>query len=130
MRIVLNQLELPDDFEESDLAELGTRTSMTGARAVVVVEPDAAPRDPFVLTTLFIIHFVTTHGADVAMAVGESALWDGIKATFRRLRRREKGSTELNRVGVTYPDGTTLFVEVHSDEELERAIRALRPAAG
>jgi len=131
VRIVLNQLELPDDFEEADLEELrGQVSALDDAVAEVVVEPGAAPRDPLVLATLFVIHFLSAHGAEIAMGVAEGAIWDGIKAAFRRLRRRDKGAAELTRVGVAYPDGTTLFVEVHSDEELERAIKALRPAAG
>lgn len=129
VRLVLNQLELPDDFEDSDLEEVRAGTSAPEARTEVVVAPEGAPRDPLVLATLFVIHFVTVHGADIALAVGEGAIWDGIKSAFRRLRRRERGATELTRVGVTYPDGTTLFVEVHSDEELVRAVRALRPAS-
>jgi hypothetical protein len=130
--IELDQLELPDDFADADLDELRTAASRAEVRADVTVRPGADVRDPLVLATLFVVHFVTAHGLEIALGVAEGALWDGIKATFQRLRGRTADTTQVSRVGVTYPDGRTLVVEVHSADELVRVVRELGPhgAAG
>jgi hypothetical protein len=133
--LVLNQLELPDDFTDADLDEIRARVSDSQARTEVQVPPGAEPRDPFTAAAaIFIIHFVTAHGLDVFLGVAEGAIWEGIKSLFGKLHGRRpaegKGHEAARRfrVGITYPDGTTTFIEATSAEDLKEAVHALRPA--
>jgi hypothetical protein len=122
--IELNGLDLPDDFSEADLAELRETAVGGGAAADVIVTPEAQERDPFILGALFVIHFLSKHAVETALAVAEGGVWDGMKATFRKLRR-QKGSGDIDRVTVQYPNGTTVVVEATDAEQLASTVREL-----
>lgn len=126
--IELNQLELPEDFDEADLAAMRVELNGSGLRADVVVEPTSAPRDLIVLPTLLAIHFLSAHAVDIVLGVSEGAFWDGIKAAVARLRRgRAAGETERARVTVRYKDGPTVEIDVANAEQLRQVLKDIVP---
>ena len=128
--IELNQLELPEDFDESDLAALRAELNRSGLRADVVVEPTSAPRDFIIVPTLIAIHFLSAHGVDMVLGVAEGAFWDGIKAAVGRLRGRQAGASAPDRARVTvrYQDGPTIEIDVTSAEQLRQVLNDIVPA--
>lgn len=132
--LVLNQLELPDDFVDADLDQIREVVSDPQARAEVQVLPGAEPRDPFTAAAvIFVIRFVTSHGLEVSLVVLEAGIWKGVRSLFGTLSRRPPEGEAHEparrfRVGITYPDGMTVTVEAASAEELREAVRTLRAA--
>jgi hypothetical protein len=132
--LILNQLELPDDFLDADLDQIREVVSDSRARAEVQVLSGAEPRDPFTAAAvIFVIHFVTSHGLEVSLVVLEAGIWEGVRSLFGTLcRRPHEGEAHEParrfRVGITYPDGMTVTVEAASAEELREAVRTLRAA--
>jgi hypothetical protein len=132
--LVLNQLELPDDFVDADLDLIREVVSDSQARAEVQVLPGAEPRDPFTAAAaIFDIHFVTSHGLEVSLVGLEAGIWQGVRSLFGTLsRRRPEGEAHETarrfRVGITYPDGMTVTVEAASAKELREAVRTPRAA--
>ncbi len=126
--IELNQLELPDDFDEADLAAMRAGLNRSVLRADVVVEPTSAPRDLIVLPTLLAIHFLSAHAVDIVLGVAEGAFWDGIKTAVGRLRRGRVGDdTERARVTVRYQDGPAIEIDVANAEQLRQVLQDIVP---
>jgi len=123
--LILSQSELPEDFGDADLDELRNEVSSEDIRTRVEVEPGSDDRDPITFAVIFTIHFLSMHALEMALGVAEGGLWDGIKATFRRFRRRGTPAAQPLRVGVTYPDGSTVFVEARTEDELVRLVHKL-----
>jgi hypothetical protein len=123
--LILNQSELPEDFGEADLDELRNEVSSTDVRTGVEVEPGSDDREPVTFAVIFVIHFLSKHGMEIALGVAEGAFWDGVKATFRRFRRGGRRTSQPARVGVTYPDGKTVFVEAQTEDELVQVVQRL-----
>lgn len=127
--IGLNQLELPEDFDESDLAALRAELNSSGLRADVVVEPTSAPRDFIIVPALIAIHFLSAHGVDMVLGVAEGAFWDAIKAAAGRLRRGQTAGAppEPARVTLRYQDGPTVEIDVTSTEQLRQVLKDIVP---
>jgi hypothetical protein len=124
--LILTQFELPPGFGPEDLEELRREVSAGPVQTGVEVEPGSDERDPFTAAAvLFVIHFLSQHGMDIALGVAEGAFWDGIKKTFSRLRGHKTAETPAARVGVTYPDGRTVYVEASTPDELVEIVRKL-----
>jgi hypothetical protein len=126
--IELNQLELPEEFDEADLAALQAELNSSGLRADVVVVPTSAPRDFIVLPTLLAIHFLSAHAVDIVLGVSEGAFWDGIKAAVRRLRPgKAADETQRARVTVRYKDGQAIEIDVANAEQLRQVLKDIVP---
>ena len=98
--LILTQFELPPGFGAADLEELRREVSAGPLRTGIDVEPGSDERDPFTAAAvLFVIHFVSQHGMDIALGVAEGAFWDGIKKTFGRLRKHKAADAPAARVG-------------------------------
>jgi hypothetical protein len=124
--LILTQLELPADFGQADLDELRDEVSAGPVVAGIEVEPGSEERDPFTAAAvIFVIHFLSQHGMDIVLGVAEGAFWDGIKSTFSRLRRHKAAEAPAARVGVTFPDGRTMYVEASTPDELVEIVRKL-----
>jgi hypothetical protein len=124
--LILTQFELPPGFSQADLDELRHEVSVGPVRTVVEVEPGSDERDPLTAAAvLFVIHFVSKHGMDIVLGVAEGGFWDGIKSTFSRLRRHKPADAPPARVGVTYPDGRTVYVEASTPDGLVEIVRKL-----
>lgn len=125
MLLELNQLELPEDFQEGDLDGLRAQATLAEVRTDVVISGEAAGREVVVVggALLFVIHFLTAHGEQIALGLGGRAIATAIKETFRRLWRLPDAA----RVGVMYADGRLVVVEARTDDELIRVVRALGP---
>jgi len=124
--LILTQFELPSDFSPADLDDLQREVSAGPVRVGLEVEPGSDERDPFTAAAvLFVIHFVSKHGIDIVLGVAEGAFWDGIKTTFSRLSRHRPADAPPARVGVTYPDGRTVYVEARTPDELVEMVRKL-----
>jgi hypothetical protein len=124
--LILTQFELPPGFGQADLDELRHEVSASPVRTGIEVEPGSDERDPFTAAAvLFVIHFLSKHGMDIVLGVAEGAFWDGVKSTFSRLRRHKPVGAPPARVGVTYPDGRTVYVEASTPDELVAIVRKL-----
>jgi hypothetical protein len=126
--IELNQLELPEEFDEADLAAMQAELNSSGLRVNVVVEPASAPRDFIVLPTLLAIHFLSAHAVDIVLGVSEGAFWDGIKAAVRRLQPgKAADETRRARVTVRYKDGPAIEIDVANAEQLRQLLKDIVP---
>lgn len=126
--IELNQLELPEEFDEADLAAIQAELNSSGLRTDVMVVPTSAPRDFIVLPALLAIHFLTAHAVDIVLGVSEGAFWDGIKAAVRRLQPgKAAGESQRARVTVRYKDGPAIEIDVANAEQLRQLLNDIVP---
>ena len=126
--IELNQLELPEEFDEADLAAIQAELNSSGLRADVMVVPTSAPRDFIVLPALLAIHFLTAHAVDIVLGVSEGAFWDGIKAAVRPLQPgKAAGESQRARVTVRYKDGPAIEIDVANAEQLRQLLNDIVP---
>jgi hypothetical protein len=126
--IELNQLELPEEFDEADLAAIQAELNSSGLRADVMVVPTSAPRDFIVLPALLAIHFLTAHAVDIVLGVSEGAFWDGIKAAVHRLQPgKAAGESQRARVTVRYKDGPAIEIDVANAEQLRQLLNDIVP---
>lgn len=126
--IELNQLELPEEFDEADLAAIQAELNSSGLRADVMVVPTSAPRDFIVLPALLASHFLTAHAVDIVLGVSEGAFWDGIKAAVHRLQPgKAAGESQRARVTVRYKDGPAIEIDVANAEQLRQLLNDIVP---
>lgn len=131
VRVWLNQMVLPDDFNVDELGDIAQRLDQTGIRAEAAVAPGSEARDIDAVTqAMFVLQFFTNHGTDLAIGVASGAFWDAIKAVAKRLRgagqdRRGGGA----RIGVQYSNGDVVTVDLDDASDVQQVLRELRAAA-
>ena len=128
VKIQLNQMVLPEDFDVDELGLIARRVAETGVQAAADVAPGSAPRDIEAITqSLFVLQFFTAHGADIAVGVTASAFWDAIKSVAKRLRGAHPAGGAT--IGVQYANGNVVTVELDDASQIQQVLHELRAAA-
>lgn len=121
-----DQFSLPEDVPDDFARELRDRLAAADLNAAVVVEPGSEERGDLLGVPIdVIVHLLTDHALDLGVGVASGALWDGIKATVRRLHPKRPPDAPA-RVLVQYGDGPAIEVDLTSDEHIADVVRALR----
>lgn len=128
LRLRLNQMVLPEDFDVAELDSIAQRLDKAGIRAEADVAPGSGPRDIDITQSLFVLQFFTQHGADLALGVASGAFWDAIKLVAKRLHRADPRPGAVT-IGVQYADGDILTVDLSDPAQVRQVLRELRGTA-
>jgi hypothetical protein len=128
LKVRLNQMILPDDFDAAELDGIAQRVGGSDIRVEADVTPGSEPRDIDITQSLFVLQFFTQHATDLALGVASGAFWDAIKYVANRLRLTGDRPGAVT-IGMQYADGDILTVNLNDSKQVRQVLRELRGTA-